>query len=541
MLQHIRIENFAIIGHAEIDFAPGLNIITGETGAGKSIVATAISLALGARADSSYVRTGASKAVIQLLGDLDDEEILITREVSASGRNLCRLNGELVTLSQLQQVCRRLADIHGQYDNQSLLDPAQHIQLVDAYRRDITQPCLDAYRQAYTRYLDVRRRLGHLLTAQKDLDRRKDLLRFEASEIEAAHLSPGEDERLAARISVLQNGERIYEALSRAYDLLQGEEGSVMNGLQSASGALDSVAAYAPALHDLSETMQDALYSLEDVCRDLRGQLEGLTFDPGELNAAQERLAGIDALKKKYGGSIEAVLSHYETVSASLASMASFASTRATLETELKQAAGKLRAAADALTAARRAAAQALGEAVERELADLNFAEASLSIQLTSLSKPAENGQDQVEIMLSTNRGEPLKPLARIASGGEMSRIMLAFKTVISGCDAIPTLVFDEIDSGISGVTASIVGRKLKKIAETHQILCITHLPQIAACGDAHFRIYKDTDADATYTHVDRLSEAETVAEIARLLGGDTVTETTLESAGELLAASRGR
>lgn len=538
MIHHISIKNFAIIEQTEIDFAEGLNIITGETGSGKSIVIEAISLALGSRADSSYVRAGTDKAVIQLSGELDGEEILLTREISAAGKNLCRYNDEIVTLNRLNQIARRLADIHGQYDNQSLLNPDYHIVLVDVYRHDITDVLKKAVQKAYSQYAEIRSQLGSLLTAEKENRRKLDFLRFEADEIEKASLRPDEDQELEERISLLQNSEKIFENIEKSYGVLYDSSPSVMDGLRGAMRSVEEIASFSSDIGAVSQEFSDVYYRLEDICRSLRDIKDRLTFNPEELDDAISRLELINSMKKKYGDSIEEVLQYFDSISSQIAVIENFETNKASLEQELKTAAAALRRACAELTEARKESAAQLSYCIQRELVDLNFSDAQLEIRILPLEKPTENGMDQVEILITTNRGEPLKPLTRVASGGEMSRIMLAFKNVISSYDNIPTLIFDEIDTGISGITASIVGRKLKEISRSRQILCITHLPQIAACGDHNYRIHKESDDTSTYTRVEALNPEETVCEIARLLGGATITETTLENARELIAGN---
>ena len=538
MIQHISIRNFAIIENTEVDFEEGLNIITGETGAGKSIVIEAVSLALGSRADSSYVRNGADKAVIQLVGELDDEEIVITREISAAGKNLCRLNGEIVTLGHLNQISRKLADIHGQYDNQSLLNPDNHITLIDAYRHETVDGLKEGVQRDFEIYSQARNQLGRLLASEKENLRKMDFLRYEADEIEKANLIPGEDQELEDRISLLQNSEKIFESVEKAYGALFEQSPSAMDGIRSSMRSVEEISGFSSEIASLGQEISDVYYQLDDISHRLREIRESLTFNPGELDSAIARLSQIEGLKKKYGDTIEEILEYYEKISSQLNVFENYDEHKVRLEKELKQAAHALRLSCSALTEARKISAAELSEKIQAELVDLNFADAKLDIQIIPLEKPTENGMDQVEILISTNRGEPMKPLVRVASGGEMSRIMLAFKNIISSCDQIPTLIFDEIDTGISGITASIVGRKLKEISRHHQIICITHLPQIAACGDYNFRIYKESDETSTFTTVERLDDEQQIREIARLLGGDHITETTLQSAHELIESA---
>ena len=538
MIDHISINNFAIIENTEIDFEGGLSVITGETGAGKSIVIEAVSLALGSRADSSFVRHGADKAIIQLAATLDGEDVIITREISASGKNLCRLNGQLVTLGELASVAGRIADIHGQYDNQKLLDPEHHLELVDSFRTEVTGNARRDFDAAYAEYKAARTKLDSLLSSERENKRKLDFYSFEKTEIDNADLIPGEDEELTDRISMLQNSEKIFAAVETAYGLLDGEEGSALSAMGEVQRALQSVGGYSKELADLSSQFDDFYYGIQDVNNALLGVKDNITFTPGELDSAIARLDMIDSLKKKYGDTIEEILAYRDRISEELDQIENFDERKAQLEGDTRASLSVLRERSALLTAARCQVADQLSIAIETELVDLNFKDSTFRIQISPAAAIGPDGGDLCEIMITTNRGEPLKPLVKIASGGEISRIMLAIKNVTGSYDDIPTMIFDEIDAGISGVTASIVARKLKEISKSHQIICITHLPQIAAAGDANYRIYKDSDESSTYTHVDKLTPLEKTDEIARLLGGDTITETTRRNAEELIERS---
>ena len=539
MINHISIKNFAIIENTEVSFFEGLNIITGETGAGKSIVIEAISLALGSRADSSYVRTGTDKATIQLVATLDGEDIVITREISATGKNLCKLNGEIVTLAQINKVAAKLADIHGQYDNQSLLNPEYHIELLDAYKNDITVPLKDEVSNVFAEFSACKSKLSKLLSTEKENARQLDFYKFEAEEIEKANLIIGEDKELEERISVLQNSEKIYDNLAKSYSSMYEESPSVMDGLNFAVKSIDEISEYSSELASLSEEFTDTYYRLEEICRNLRSLKDSVVFSPDELDEAIARLNLIDGLKKKYGDSIEEILEYQAKLQEKLSIIENFDEEKISLMRKLKELKDKLTEVCTRLSEQRKANALELEQSIQKELHDLNFKDSIVKIDIQPLSEPTENGIDKVEILITTNKGEPLKPLYKVASGGEMSRIMLAFKNIISSYDMIPTLIFDEIDNGISGITASIVGKKLKEIAGARQILCITHLPQIAACGEHNYRIFKESDENKTFTTVEALDDTQTVDEIARLLGGATITDVTLASARELIASSK--
>lgn len=552
MIRTISIRNFAIIEHTEIEFHDGLNIITGETGAGKSIVIEAVSLALGARADTAFVRSGEDKAVVRMIADAPGEEaltedadgssrreVLLTREVASSGRNVCRIDDEIVTLGQLSALSRRIADIHGQYDHQSLLDPAGHIRLLDSYESDAILPAKEAVRQMYERYRSCERDLKELLARAAEDARQRDFMAFELQEIEDARLIPGEDEQLEQEIRLLQNSESIYSDLAGAYEILSGGEYASLPALKQASDRIADTSEFSEEYAGLSERLSGLYYELEDISSELRRCRDQITYSPEELDAKLARLDQLSHLTSKHGKSIEELIEYAGELSARLADIDDITGRREALEKELSKHRIALRGACNKLTDARKAAAASLEEKVSEQLSQLNFNDSRFSIDFREADDFSAEGTDLVEFMISTNRGEALKPLSKIASGGEMSRIMLAFKKIIGDYDEIPTMIFDEIDAGISGVAASVVGRKMREISRSHQIICITHLPQIAAYGDHHYRIEKSSDESSTYTSVTELSEEERTAEIARLLGGETVTETTLQSARELLAASR--
>jgi len=538
MINHISIKNFAIIENTEVDFQEGLNIITGETGSGKSIVIEAVSLALGSRADSSYVRTGTDKAVIQLVGTLNEEDYVITREISANGKNLCRINGEIVTLAQVNRLSSKLADIHGQYDNQSLLNPDYHITLLDAYKQDASGALKDDVSQKYAEYMQCRKDLSHLLSIEKENARQLDFYKYEANEIEKANLVIGEDSELSERISLLQNSEKIFDNISKTYQTMYDESPSVMDGLNFAAKSMEEISSYSQGIASLSDEINDIYYRLEELCRQVRDVKESVVFSPTELDEAIARLDLIDTLKKKYGSSIEEILEYAADLKKKLSIAENFDDEKKSMMIALKNAKAHLLNACSQLTEVRLQKAAELEQAIQKELYDLNFKDSQVKISIEPLDEPTEFGADKVEILITTNKGEPLKPLYKIVSGGEMSRIMLAFKNIISSYDRIPTLIFDEIDNGISGITASIVGKKLKEISSQRQIICITHLPQIAACGKYNFRIFKDSDDTKTFTYVEALNEEDKVKEIARLLGGTSITETTLMTAKELIENS---
>ncbi|MCQ4637359.1 DNA repair protein RecN [Anaerovorax odorimutans] len=538
MISHISIRDFAIIENVEIDFHEGLNIITGETGAGKSIVIEAVSLALGSRADTAFVRSGKEKAIVQLAGTHKGEEYVITREVSAAGKNLCKINGEIVTLGHLNLLCKKLADIHGQYDHQSLLNPDYHIKLVDMYKKDTIGPAKQKVAAIFSQYREVSGKLKQLIADAAENQRKRDFMVFELEEIRKAELTAGEDDALEEEINVLQNSEKIYENLAGAYELANGEEFPALGGMKKAMDMIGQIGEYSKELSDIHQQMSEAYYTFEELCSQIRDCRDRTVFSPEDLDRSIARMETLTALKRKHNASLEEIIAYGDTLEEKLAQVENIDSLKAELTALREKCEADLKDACQELSKLRREAASELEEKILYELAELNFKDAQLSIEFKESAEYTDSGTDIVEFLISTNKGEKLKPLSKIASGGEMSRIMLAFKKIVGDYDEIPTMIFDEIDAGISGITASIVGRKLRQIAENHQIICITHLPQIAAFGSHNYKIYKESDESNTYTTVIQLHPDEKIQEIARLLGGINITDTTLESAKELVEAS---
>ncbi|MDR1028479.1 MAG: DNA repair protein RecN [Clostridiales Family XIII bacterium] len=555
MISHIFIKNFAIIERIDIDLHPGLNVVTGETGAGKSIIIEAVSLALGSRADTAMVRNGRDKALIRLVIDEDGAPPnersgieLLGREISSAGKSVCRIDDEIVTLSRLSAATKRIADIHGQYDHQSLLDPDNHIITVDAYGAADIEPAKERVRAAHERYVEAKRRLDELLASEATAKRESDLLRYEVREIDAAAPVSGEYEELTERIKVMQNGEKIFECLAEAHEALAGEHPSAVSGVGHALNALRRIAAFSDAYRDMADILSECSYSLDEVCERVRNDKEGMDFSPRALDDAIARLDTLDRLIAKYGGKpggasgdrMARVLSYRDRAREKLSDIDNIDDMKAERSADLSRAEGVLTADSGTLSGLRKRAAAELEAGVNEQLRELNFQDAVFRVKTEAIGFSA-NGADRLEFFLSANKGQPPLPIAKAASGGEMSRVMLALKSVVGDCDRIPTMIFDEIDSGISGVTASIVGEKLLRMARDRQIVCITHLPQIAAFADHHFVIKKSSDDKTTYTTIDEIVGDDKVVEIARLLGGKNVTPNTLKSAKELIELSRKR
>lgn len=542
MISHIRIKDFAIIDQVELDFDDGLNIITGETGAGKSIIIEAVSLALGSRADTAFIRSGKDKAIVQMVADLDGEEYVITRELSASGKNVCRINDEVVSLAQLNKLCKKIADVHGQYDHQSLLNPENHLKLIDSYHGKTISPASESVAALYQAYSEIKQELNSLKSGQADTERKRDFMRFELDEIEKTKPYLGEDKELSEKLNLLQNSERIYQNLSGTYDLLYASTPSSLEGLGKSLHLLQEISRFSPAILAFSDELSDAYYKLEDLTGEIRKYRDGIAFSPELLEETIKRLNILDTLKRKYGGSIENVLAYQLKITADLDRIENIDATLDKLNKRLAQAEQSLSDACKVLTGLRKKAAEEIENKINHQLKELNFKDAVFAVKFfdeETSEKFTANGTDRVEFLITTNKGETPKPLVKIASGGEISRIMLAFKQIIGDLDSIPTMIFDEIDVGISGITASIVGKKLLDLSKHHQIICITHLPQIAAFGDHHYKIDKETEGDITRTIVYPLSQEEKIKEIARLLGGINITEITLKSAEELLSLSK--
>ena len=545
MISRLFIKDFAIIKELDAEFFPGLSVITGETGAGKSIVIEAMSMALAGRADRSMVRTGSEKAVITLVTDGRDMPELLTREINKSGKSLCKSDGEVVTLAQLEAMAAGHVDIHGQYDHQSLLMPERHIGLLDAFGGgEVAQAALRTA-EACAIYKETSLRLTELERSAAMTGRELDFLTYEIKEIDDARLVEDEDVTLESRVKIMQSSEKIYEALTSAYSALSGEGASDYGGsaLSSVGGVKDSLSGLSGFDGDfakMAELSAEAYYSLEELETQVRRARDSMEFSQADLDNTLARLDRIERLKSKYGGSIAAVFEHREKAALRISSAEDSETQKAELQKELAAAKGLFTAKARELSDLRKITAARLEEAVTGQLMELNFKDAEFSVSIeTNEDFVSETGFDFVEFMLSANKGQPLLPLAKVASGGELSRIMLAFKSITGDFDGVETMVFDEIDSGISGVTASIVGEKLLSMAGTHQIICITHLPQIAAFADHHYLLEKYTDGDETFTRLREIGGEARVDEIARLVGGRTITDKARENARELIKQAR--
>lgn len=551
MLSQLYIENIAVIRQATIDFQQGFHVFTGETGAGKTILISAINAVLGGRTFKEIIRTGETRATvsalfteiseelckkIEVLGyPLEDNQLLVQREIDLSGKGQCRLDGRPATAAMLREVCSLLIDIHGQHDNQELLSAEKHLGFLDsygAYRQEMA-----AYTAAYEKMCECAARLDKLQMDESYKLQRMDILQFQIKEIGDAKLTDGEEERLVEQQKRIRNAERITESLGAVYTLLNGngeEMRGVLEALEEVSTELDTAAKYLTEFGGYSEKLSDAYYMLEELGSRARDTLEDADFDPRQLNDIESRLDTIYKLKKKYGNSIAEILEYFERISEEYQSLELSDELTAHLQRELDEANLVLHTVAEALTACRLAAAAEFSERVEQELAYLDMAGVRFSI--TRREKPyGPTGADEMEFMICTNTGEEAKPLAKIASGGELARIMLAIKNVLAEKDGIGTIIFDEVDTGVSGRAAQKIGKKLAEVARHRQVICVTHLAPVAACAAHHYRIYKTVEDGRTFTRVEELTRSQRVQELARIMVGENITDSALKSAEEML------
>lgn len=548
MLELLHIENIAIIEAADIEFAPGFNALTGETGAGKSIVIDSLSAVLGQRTSRELIRTGADKAFVsaafsgtapELTEELGiqpeaDGTLLLQREIQTDGKNVCRVNGRPVTVGQLRALGARLLNIHGQHDGQQLLDEEQHIVYLDSFGR--VESLTITYAEKYKNFTDIRRQIGALQMDEAEKARRVDTLQYQIEELRRAKLTPGEEEELTARRGMLRNAEKFLDAVAGADYALNGDDsgGGALSALRQAQDALSGVRHLDDAFGQLYERLGEAyseVYDIAATVEDKRGELD---VSPGELDRVESRMDLLYRLKKKYGATVEDMLDYQARCEAELAQIEDAGDTLVRLEQALSKAEKEARQAAQALSDARKAAAEQLTAQILTELQQLDMGKIRFAVDFAE--KPLDSdGMDTVRFLMSANVGEELRPIHKIASGGELARIMLAMKNVLSEQDHVGTMVFDEVDTGVSGRAAQKVAEKMARISRRKQVLCVTHLPQLAAMADTHFSVEKGERGGRTYTEVRRLDREQRRRELARLTGGSHVSQTMLDGAEELL------
>ena len=552
MLSLLHIENIALIQSADIRFEPGFNVLTGETGAGKSIVIDSIGAVLGERTSRELIRTGAKSALVTAVFTqvpplpwleengfpAGEEELLLQRELQGDGRNVCRIDGKLVTVAQLRELGRQLLNIHGQHDGQQLLDPASHLGYLDQFGG--CQPLLESYQEAYRKWHDIRREMDKLQMDEAERSRRVDTLNYQIQELERAQLKAGEDEELSARRTLLRSAGRLMEAVQSAEFALSGDEDrdGACSLIAQAEGEVQGVSSISPELSELSEKLTALRCAADDAADTLRDLSRSFDFSPGELDQVEERLDLLYRLRKKYGPTVEDMLSYLDRCRKELDQIQYADDTLARLEKDLKKAQKEAARRGEVLSQARREAAGALQARVQEELRQLDMPKVQFQTEFTPKGGEAgmdETGLDEVQFLMSANLGEALKPIQKVASGGELARIMLALKNVLAEGDQIGTLVFDEVDTGVSGRAAQKVAEKMAQVARGKQVLCVTHLPQIAAMADTHFSVQKGEREGRTYTRLERLDRSQRREELARLIGGASITPSLLESAEELL------
>lgn len=559
MLLQLDIRNIALIDKLSLEIAPGLNVLTGETGAGKSIIIDSINAVLGERVTKDIIRNGKDKAFIEAIFELENKNIddileqlgieaeegniIISREICYSGKNTCRINGRLVNVSVLKQVGELLLDIHGQHDNQSLLKTETHIELLDAFGGETIEKLKADYLMIFMQYKSIKSKLQGIIGDKGEIARKMDMLKFQVDEIRNAKLKKGEDEDINKQRQVLANSEKIMNSIICSYELLNEDDNgkSALYNLNKALQELSNIIKYDESLLPISEKLESIIYQLEDICEDLRAKREEVEFNPDTLSNIDERLDIISRLKRKYGSTLEEVLEFLRKSQNEYDELLQSESLIEDLNKQLTALVQKLSDSAVILHLERQKSALILEKNITAELENLEMKNSSFKVNLLLNEDEkhfTKNGLNTAEFLISSNIGEPLKPLSKIASGGEMSRIMLAIKTILANIDEIPTLIFDEIDTGISGKAAQKVGEKLSYISKNHQVLCVTHLSQLACMADNHLLIEKNSNGENTFTTVKYLNRKGRIEEVARIIGGSDITTLATAHAEELITAA---
>jgi DNA repair protein RecN (Recombination protein N) len=555
MLKELSIRQFAIVENIHLSFDQGFHVLTGETGAGKSILIDALGLIIGGRASNDFVRHGAQKAEIEAYFEFsadhpaisllqeweietDEEKLIVRREIAATGKSTCRLNGRLITLAMLKQLGSYLIQLHGQHEHTGLLQVEEHLAWLDQFAGIELLQKLETYNELFHSYQQISKSLKRLDLDQQEMERRIDMLQFQVTEIKDARLVLGEEGELEQEVKRLAGGEKLLSRVSSAYQLLSGDNGGIAQ-IGKAASSLHEVEAYDPSIQATLETVEAAIFQLEEVARMLDLYQDGLEFSPERLYELQDRLHTIRQLKRKYGESVEEILLYLEQAEQELDRLTNVEENRDQLHAEQQKLHQQLLVVAGELTQLRKQAASQLETQVETQLADLMMGASVFHVSFYPEYYRAGTftpmGMDQVEFQLSPGPGEPLRPLAKVASGGELSRIMLALKCIFSGRDQIHTLIFDEVDTGVSGRAAQAIAEKIAALASVNQILCVTHLPQVACMADVHFYVTKEISTDKTSTKVSSLDKSGRVLELSRMLGGAEVTARTKQHAAEMI------
>ncbi|MBP3040622.1 DNA repair protein RecN [Bacillaceae bacterium Marseille-Q3522] len=557
MLSELSIKNFAIIDEISISFNKGLTVLTGETGAGKSIIIDAIHLLVGGRGSSEFVRHGEKKAEIEGLFqiedpshpcfekgkelgiDVEDGMVVLRRDISENGKSVCRINGKLVTIAILREFGSTLVDIYGQHEHQELMDETKHLPLLDSFAGEKIQPVLDEYQTIYHSYEKTKRKLAAFNENEQLTAQRLDLIQFQLNEIQQAQLQIHEDDELAEERQKLVNYERIFEAMQASYAALQGEQ-KALEWLGVAMEQLENAANLNETYKKIAETVSNCFYLLEDTASSIRNEIQFLEYNPDRLNEIEERLTEIKQLKRKYGATIETIMEYAATIEEELESLENKESHIDELNKKLRSIRQDLLVEGKELSHVRQKASEVLTKEIHKELKALYMKKAVFEARITTDEESLKkNGLDDVVFYISTNPGEPLKPLAKTASGGELSRIMLALKSIFSKYQGVTSIIFDEVDTGVSGRVAQAIAEKIHQVSANSQVLCISHLPQVAAMADTHLYIEKQIDNGRTITTVTPLSEKRKINEIARMISGAEMTDLTKEHAKELLYLAR--
>lgn len=553
MLRSIDIKNVAVIENVSIEFFEGMTVLTGETGAGKSIIIDAVNLILGARTNKALVRHGAEKAFVSACFDMpgglrekleslgietEEDGIIISRELSREGKSVARINGVMVTANVLRETADMLVNIHGQQDNQAILDSTRHAEFLDEYAG--TGKVLEEYGKKLAQRKELLNSIKNLRINEEERLKRIDMLEYQTGEIEKADLKPGEKDSLLEERTVIVNSAKISGGICRAYSALYDNgAASAYDGVSTAEKALEDIAEYDKEIAELHSRLADVRYALEDIVHELNGY--ETEYDENYLNDIEERLDTINKLEKKYGGSITAVLDFLENASEELENIKNSDETIAKLEADLEKRTAELRNLGERLFLMRKKAGEEIAQAIQKELLELDMEKAVFKVFAEHTEKFFANGMDNVEFLISANPGEPPKPLTKVASGGELSRTMLAIKTVLAKTQSADTLIFDEIDTGVSGKAAQKIAAKLWRLARNNQVICISHQPQLAAFADNHYYIEKEVSKDAARTIVRILDDEERKAEVARIIDGADITDTALTHAAEMIAAASAK
>lgn len=557
MLRELSIKNFAIIDDVKIEFTEGLNILTGETGSGKSIIIEALEIVLGGRSSKDLIRSGKDKAYIEALFfinddirkllkennfDSDESILILTKEISSTSPSISRLNGRPITLSSLKNITTKLLDIFGQHEHQSLLNVSNHQIIIDSFGDDDFKELLDNMKTKYEEYAIERKKLGDFSISSREREREIDLLKFQIDEIDEADLTSDDDENIENEFNRISNVVNITSGLNEVFEMiscLDYDNASILPLLDKSISIINNISKYDKELEPYLENLEEIRFNFQDISRDINSYVDGLEVDEERLKFLDDRLNVVNKLKKKYGSTVKKILEYREEMYKQYENLINYEKEIEKIQKNISKYELELREYSSLLSKKRKDIASILEGLLADELSELSMKNIKFKVDFEEKSNFSKTGKDNIEFLISTNPGEPLKAINKIASGGEMSRIMLAFKSILADNDRIPTMIFDEIDTGISGRTAQIVGEKIRKISKSHQVISISHLPQIAALADSHFVIKKEIIDGKAQTDISRMSDDERIVELARILGGVDVTKTTLEHAKEMIDMSK--